>query len=279
MTVRDLVVDLCAEHLDALGGDPVSLQTLVGLLAACGVAEPSTRVAAAALRRAGWLTASRHGRETLLVPTAVLRESVAARDERVQRRLGPWDGQWRMVVYSVPETDRAARERVRRALARAGFGPLAPATWVSPHRCALDEVHVELAGERTSRLDLLTAHVADPRLSDGDLAARCWDLPRLAAAWTRVLDRLRAVAGVVPEGPAALGAHLRLRAETRAVLAGDPLLPPALQPEGWPAREVREAWADAGARLAAAARAHVAEALGAVTRPAVMRPAARPAVA
>ncbi|SFO31819.1 transcriptional regulator, PaaX family [Geodermatophilus obscurus] len=267
MTVRDLVVDLCAEHLDVLGGDPVSLQTLVGLLAACGVAEPSTRMAAGALRHAGWLTASRRGRETLLAPTALLRESVTARDERVQRRLGPWDGQWRMVVYSVPETDRAARERVRRGLARAGFGPLAPATWVSPHGSALTEVHAELGGERTSRLDLLTARVADPRLSDGELAARCWDLPGLATAWSRVLDRLRTVAPAVPEGPAALGLHLRLRAEMRAVLAGDPLLPTALQPAAWPARDVRDAWAGTGARLAAAARAHVAEVLAAVAPP------------
>ncbi|WP_369257491.1 PaaX family transcriptional regulator C-terminal domain-containing protein [Geodermatophilus amargosae] len=261
MTVRDLVVDLCTEHLDALGGDPVSLQTLVRLLAACGVAEPSARVAAAALRRAGWLGATRRGRETLVLPTALLRESVAARGERIQRRLDPWDGQWRMVVYSVPETDRAARERVRRGLARAGFGPLAPATWVSPHPSALDEVHAELAGERTSRLDLLTAHVADPRLSDVDLAARCWDLPRLAAAWSHVFDRLCAVAGQVPQGPAALALHLRLRADLRAVLAADPLLPAALQPPGWPARDVRDAWADTGARLAAAARAHVADVL------------------
>ncbi|MGY1685101.1 PaaX family transcriptional regulator C-terminal domain-containing protein [Geodermatophilus sp. SYSU D00867] len=265
MTVRDLVVDLCAEHLDAVTGDPVPLQALVGLLAACGVAEPSTRAAASALRRAGWLTASRRGRETLLAPTAALRAAVTTRCDRVRSRLGPWDGEWRMVVYGVPETDRAARERVRRGLARAGFGPLAPATWVSPHAAALEEVRAELAGERTSRLDLLTARVADPRLSDADLATRCWDLPRLAAAWTRVLDRLRAVADAVPQGPAALGRHLRLRADVRALLTGDPLLPPALQPEAWPAREVRDAWADAGARLAAAARAHVAEVLGAVT--------------
>ena len=262
MTVRDLVVDLCAEHLDVVTGDPVPLQALVGLLAACGVAEPSARMAASALRRAGWLAGARRGRETLLSPAAPLRASVAARDERITRRLAAWDGQWRMVVYGVPETDRAARERVRRGLVRAGFGPLAPATWVSPHRCALDEVRAELAGERTSRLDLLTAQVTDPWLSDGELAARCWDLPRLAGAWARVLDRLRAVAADPPEGAAALGLHLRLRAEMRAVLAADPLLPASLQPDRWPARDVREAWADTGGRLAALARAHVADVLG-----------------
>jgi phenylacetic acid degradation operon negative regulatory protein len=56
----------------------------------------------------------------------------------------------------------------------------------------------------------------------------------------------------------------------RAVLAGDPLLPAALQPASWPARDVRDAWADTGARLAAAARTHVADVLGvAVPRAAV----------
>jgi phenylacetic acid degradation operon negative regulatory protein len=268
MTVRDLVVDLCVEHLDAVVGEPVPLQSLVRLLAACGVADSSTRVAVAALRRAGWLTATRRGRETLCAPTPALRETVTARRQRLEQRLHPWDGQWRMVVYGVPETDRAARERVRRGLTRAGFGPLAPATWVSPHPSALDEVHAELAGVPTSRLDLLTARVADPRLSDDALAARCWDLPRLGASWSRVLERLHAVAGSLPEGPDALGRHLSLRADVRAVLAGDPLLPPVLQPAGWPAGEVRETWADTGARLAAAARAYVAEVLDAVTPPA-----------
>jgi phenylacetic acid degradation operon negative regulatory protein len=81
-----------------------------------------------------------------------------------------------------------------------------------------------------------------------------------------VLDRLRGADAAA--GPAALGLHLRLRAETRAVLAGDPLLPAALQPAGWPARDVRDAWAGAGARLAAAARAHVADVLGVVGTPA-----------
>jgi phenylacetic acid degradation operon negative regulatory protein len=69
----------------------------------------------------------------------------------------------------------------------------------------------------------------------------------------------------VPQGPAGLALHLRLRAELRAVLAADPLLPAPLQPAGWPARDVRDAWADTGARLAAAAREHVADVLGVVS--------------
>jgi phenylacetic acid degradation operon negative regulatory protein len=83
-----------------------------------------------------------------------------------------------------------------------------------------------------------------------------------------VLDRLRTVSAAPPEGPAALAVHLRLRAEMQAVLAGDPLLPRPLQPDAWPARDVRLAWADTGARLAAAARAHVVDVLGSLPRPA-----------
>jgi hypothetical protein len=138
----------------------VRLQALVSLLQSFDVAEPTARMTTAGLRRTGWLDATRRGRETLYAPTERLRGAVRRRWTRVDERLGPWDGHWRMVIYTVPETDRSARDRVRRTLARHGFGPLAPATWLSPHGSALDEVRAEPADEPLGRLDLLTARVA-----------------------------------------------------------------------------------------------------------------------
>ena len=69
MTVRDLVVDLFTEHVDAVTDQPVRLQSLVTLLRALGVAEPTARTTTAGLRRTGWLHATRRGRETLYTPT------------------------------------------------------------------------------------------------------------------------------------------------------------------------------------------------------------------
>ncbi|MGY1690075.1 PaaX family transcriptional regulator [Geodermatophilus sp. SYSU D01105] len=260
MTVRDLVVDLFSEHLDAVTDQPVRLRALVTLLEAFEVAEPTTRMTTAALRRSGWLAASRRGRETLYTPTDDLRAAVRARWARLDERLGPWDGRWRMVIYTVPETDRSARERVRRTLTRHGFGPLAPATWLSPHKVALDDVRTELAREPLSRLDLLTAQVTqETGGSDTELAARCWDLQGVAAAYRRVIDGIRAVlAGPAPDGVSALVTHLRVLAEIRRVGVSDPMLPDALRPPGWPGAELWEAWQELCARLHGPAREHVA---------------------
>ncbi|MGY1637042.1 PaaX family transcriptional regulator C-terminal domain-containing protein [Geodermatophilus sp. SYSU D00742] len=263
MTVRDLVVDLFSEHVDAVTDEPVRLRSLVTLLDHFDVAEPTSRMTTAALRRSGWLAASRRGRETLYSPTQVLRDAVRTRWRRLDERLAPWDGRWRMVIYTVPETDRSARERVRRTLTRHGFGPLAPATWLSPHRVALDDVRKELAGEPISRLDLLTAQVTgEAGGSDTDLAARCWDLQAVAAAYRQETARLRAVlAAPVPDGPQALVTHLRALAAVRRACAGDPMLPDALRPPGWPGAELRRTWEELCARLHGPARAHVAAVL------------------
>ncbi|MBB3086183.1 PaaX family transcriptional regulator [Geodermatophilus sabuli] len=263
MTVRDLVVDLFSHHIDAVTDEPVRLQALVALLEHFHVAEPTSRMTMATLRRYGWLAASRRGRETLYTPTEVLRSSVRTRWTRLDERLGPWDGRWRMVIYTVPETDRSARERVRRTLARHGFGPLAPATWLSPHRVALDDVRIELAGEPISRLDLLTAQVTEETgCSDTDLAARCWDLQGVAAAYRQEIARLRAVlAGPTPDGPQALVTHLRALASVRRTSTADPVLPDALRPAGWPGAEMREAWSEVCERLLGPAREHVAAVL------------------
>lgn len=263
MTVRDLVVDLFAEHLDAVTDRPVRLQALVALLHGFDVAEPTARMTTAGLRRAGWLHASRRGRETLYTPTEVLRAAVRRRGTRLDERLGPWDGHWRMVIYTVPEADRSARERVRRTLARHGFGPLAPATWVSPHRSALDEVRSELADEPLGRLDLLTARVTqETGGSDTELAARCWDLQAVADAYRRETDRLRGIlAAPPPDGATALVTHLRGLAAVRRIAARDPLLPPGLRPPGWPGQAMREAWGEVSDRLREPARAHVAAVL------------------
>jgi DNA-binding transcriptional regulator PaaX len=272
MTVRQLVVDLFAEHVDAVTDEPVRLQALVTLLAALDVAEPTTRMTTASLRRAGWLAASRRGRETLYTPTDELRAAVRARWARLDARLGPWDGRWRVVIYTVPETDRSARERVRRTLTRHGFGPLAPATWVSPHKVALDDVRTELAGEPIARLDLLTAQVtAETGGSDSELAARCWDLQAVAAAYRREIAALRAVLADPPgDGETAMVVHLRALADVRRVGAGDPMLPDALRPPGWPGGELREAWTDFCGRVLGPARAYVAAVLG---RPGGLEPA------
>lgn len=274
MTVRDLVSDLFAEHLDRLTAHPVRLQTLVALLEDLEIAEPTTRVAMAGLRREGLFTASRSGRETLYTPTDRLRAVRERRQERLDQRLLPWDGRWRMVIYTVPETDRATRERVRRTLGRHGFGMLAPATWISPQEAALDEVRAELATEPIARLDVLRATMADADMpsTDFELAHRCWDLDALAAGWRELTASFRGqLAAPCPSGAEALRAHLRSLRAFRVMVGSDPFLPPELKATDWPGQDACDTWTELSARLADPAREHVgarlAEDVGEVVAP------------
>jgi CRISPR-associated endonuclease Cas2 len=46
-----------------------------------------------------------------------------------------WDKRWRIVIFDIPETRRALRERVRRLVREFGFLKLQDSVWVFPYDC------------------------------------------------------------------------------------------------------------------------------------------------
>lgn len=46
-----------------------------------------------------------------------------------------WDGQWTMVMFDIPNTQRVARNAFRTRLKRLGLQPFQESTWVSPYPC------------------------------------------------------------------------------------------------------------------------------------------------
>lgn len=45
-----------------------------------------------------------------------------------------WDGQWRMIIFDVPEKKRKYRDYLRKMLKTVGFKELQKSTWVTPHK-------------------------------------------------------------------------------------------------------------------------------------------------
>lgn len=214
MKPRTVVFDLFGDHLryvdSGAGLGAVRLQALVELLELFGVGESATRVVLARMRREGWFDSHRAGRQTVYALTprswALLDDGRTRIFERVDTA---WDGAWRQVIYAVPEADRAERETLRRTLAWHGFGPLAAATWVSPHD-RLDDVAAALAGLTATRLDLLTSR-ARSRAADREMAARCWDLVALGRDYAELVTELEALPGG-QTGAEALRTQLQLLA-------------------------------------------------------------------
>ena len=259
MRPRSVIFDLFGDHLRYHGGAACT-QALCELLEVFEVGEPTARIALARMRTEGWFASHRQGRQVVYALTdKTWRLLDEGRTRILQRIERDWDGQWRMVIYAVPEQDRAQRERLRRTLSWLGFGPLATATWISPHE-RLDQVERELSDGSTVRLDLLTCR-SRGRSDDLDMVERCWDLKALGRDYEDFIARLAALpparALAALPGAAALRLRIGLIADYRHFPFRDPDLPAQLLPGGWPGRRAHELFVAAHEALATPADAFV----------------------
>jgi phenylacetic acid degradation operon negative regulatory protein len=240
---RALVWDLFGDHLRYVGDGRIPMRALSALLGVFGVGDSTSRVVLARMRRERWFDTYRSGR---LSSYALTGRALALLDEGRSRIFGrgtsAWDGLWRMVIYAVPEPDRSQRDQLRKVLGWHGFGPLASATWISPHP-RLDVIAEALQERSAGRFDLLESRALD-RAVDREMARRCWDLDALAREYAGLLARyeklppLTALAAL--PGDQALRQQVELVTSYRTLPFRDPDLPGELLPEGWPGRRVHE---------------------------------------
>jgi phenylacetic acid degradation operon negative regulatory protein len=239
MKPRAILWDLFGDHLRYVDDGRVPMRALNRLLGAFGVGESTSRVVLSRMRREGWFTTYRDGRQTSYALTdRSIRMLDEGRTRIFDRGRDDWDGIWRLVIYSVPEESRGERDRVRRTLAWHGFGPLAAATWISPH-ARLETVRSAFADLTATRIDLLESRCLN-RAADREMAFRCWDLDGLGRdylALIRTYEQLPAPAELAAlPGPQALRRQVELVASYRTLPFRDPDLPAALLPEGWQGR-------------------------------------------
>jgi phenylacetic acid degradation operon negative regulatory protein len=260
---RSIVVDLFGDSLRYLGG-AARMQALSELLGVFDVGESTARVVLSRMRREGWFTTRREGRQTVYELTErswrVLDEG---RSRILDRGTAEWDGEWRVVLYTVPEAARAEREQVRRALSWLAFGSLAPSVWTSPHP-RLPEAAEALAGTSATRVELLTAR-SGGRDADRRMAARCWDLGALGRDYAELVTELEglppaAELATLP-GPEALRRRIQLIYTYRHFPFRDPDLPAELLPEGWPGRRAHTLFLAAHEAFGVAADPYVREVL------------------
>lgn len=260
---RSLVFDLFGDYLRYRGGE-VRLRHLTALLGFFDIPESTVRVVVGRLRRDGWLTSRREGRETVYALTdAAWRLLDEGRDRIFHRADGSWSGEWQMIIYSVPESERAVRDQLRKRLAWWGFGTLSPSVWISPHDRASAIAEAFPAGSAV-RLDVFRSR-SDAGTADAELVSRAWDLASLGedySAWLRrwepLLDRCRREP---PRGPEALVLRMRLVRDYRVFPFRDPDLPRELLPADWPGGRAFAVFIDLHDLLEQAAEAAVQDVL------------------
>jgi len=234
--------------------DAAWTQTLVDALGLIGFEEKAVRQALTRSAAAGLLTPRRAGRRTRWHLTAAGKDSLTAAKHRLFAT-GPepdWDGEWLILLTTVPENHRNLRHRLRTALAWAGFGSLGPGVWISPHPSRAPEARQVLAGlGEPVHAILLHARLDDPE-ERHRIVTQAWDLADIDRQYRDFIDRFTAAR---PDSPAAALAQLaHLVYQWRRLLLADPGLPPSLLPPQWSGERARQLLLDRHTRWRGLAR-------------------------
>lgn len=266
---RSLVFDLFGDYLRYRGGE-TRLRVLVELASAFDVPAATVRVAVARLRTEGWLLSRRDSRETIYALTDASWKVLDDGRERIFRRaVEPWDGQWHMVIYSVPESERRVREQLRNSLAWAGFGQLSPATWLSPHNRG-KQIKDAFRDKPSVRLDLFQTRSAGAA-KDREIASRCWDLEGLNNAYRELVMsynlRLPSYRAGRVQGADALVERMRLVHDYRLFPFRDPDLPVELLTHDWSGDLAHNLFLEAHGLLREPAEAYVDRVIDSLSPP------------
>jgi phenylacetic acid degradation operon negative regulatory protein len=268
---RALLLTLYGAYLRDLGGW-AAVADLVTLMEDVEVGAHSTRSAISRMKQGGFLIAERrHGVAGYVLTeeaTAMLQEG----DERIYQVIeqADADGDWIMVVFSVPEEERAQRHRLRSRLAWLGFGQLSSGVWIAPSSTA---PHARRMLERTGLDGYVTTWIGRPDdpASIEDWIGDAWDLSGLAAAYRDFAAAhepvVAALESEAADDRAAFAAYLRLLSHWRRLPFMDPGLPRRFLPSPWPGDHAREVFARGRDALEEPGRRHVMATVGAAAEP------------
>lgn len=262
LTPRSLILDLFGDYLRYVDAE-VRLGHLTALLGAFDIAPATVRVTLSRLRREGWFTSHRVGRETVYRLSDHMLDVLEQGRRRIfAPPLITWDRTWTMAIYQLSEAERQGREELRKVLAWHGFGPLTTSTWLAPGD-RREDVELAIRAMYTDRIDVFCCTSRDDE-HDRELAGRCWDLQGLAKEYEVFLETwsgLASGAGALT-GARALVARTELISTFRQFPFRDPRLPAELCPPGWPGVRAHELFLTVHRGLGPAARTHVGEVLG-----------------
>ncbi|MGI8413061.1 MAG: PaaX family transcriptional regulator C-terminal domain-containing protein [Solirubrobacteraceae bacterium] len=221
-------------------GEQLAGPVLMRLLADLGLSSSASRSLLLRMRREGWLSSERVGREARYR----LSPFIDAAQARIERRLRGdrpvWSGSFDGVLYTVPERHRAFRDRLRRSAQLLGYVTLRPGLLIATtDRCEelTSLLPPQPPGSRLLRTRL-TLSPQDSRRVAGEL----WNLDALDARYRAVLAEAQARTARAQRHPprdrAAFQAFAATTFPVYEIGGQDPDLPAALLPSDWPGERV-----------------------------------------
>lgn len=197
---------------------PVNALIRVGAL--FDIAERTMRVALTRMVASGDVVAE-NGVYRL---SARLVERQARQDESCWPHTGRWRGDWEMGVVTTSSRPLAGRVELRRSMFALRLAELREGVWLRPANLVR-----EVPSAVSDQCMFFKGH---PEGDPLELTKSLWDLDAWAAEARRLQEAL--------DDATELKAGFLVSAEVFRHLLIDPVLPPELLPEGWPAADLRD---------------------------------------
>ncbi|MGV8873733.1 MAG: PaaX family transcriptional regulator C-terminal domain-containing protein [Rhodococcus sp. (in: high G+C Gram-positive bacteria)] len=232
-SATSLVRTVLGAYVRPLGGW-FAISEFVVWMDALGVPSESTRIAVTRLKKKGIVESSTYEGRTGYRITAQADTMFSRGDDRIFgfRRMADGDP-FRLISFTIPETQRAARHQLRRRLTGIGCGTVSPGLWIAPEYLAPEASAIVDALELSQYVTTFVASEIAPPATLRESAAQWWDLAGIA-------DRHRAFLTTydsevrVQDPRDAFVTFAPLLDEWRVIPYVDPGLPPSMTPEDWP---------------------------------------------
>lgn len=233
-------------------GKAIPVAAVVRLLAGLDAEPTSVRSSISRLKKKGVLVSRKTGHGSGYALFEGLEAHMLAGDERIFSRHSASIGDaWLLVSFSVPESERQKRHKIRTGLARMGFGAVTAGLYIGPARLQTDAVEYIREHQLWDYVDLF---VGEPS-GHGDIQAkvgRWWDLDALASEYQAFVEayrldaetwqsRLREGTGTPRE---AFRLYVPMLTQWRRLPFLDPGLPPELLPPNWIGITARKLFSD-----------------------------------
>ncbi|MCP4537655.1 MAG: phenylacetic acid degradation operon negative regulatory protein PaaX [Chloroflexi bacterium] len=238
---QDLVFTLYGDYIRHRGGEAWT-GSLIELLSLFGLSGQAVRSTLSRMSQKGWLESRKSGRHSYYSMTPKCLKLLEEGARRIfQPRCDPWNGQWHLLTYSIPETKRHLRRKLRRRLLWLGFGALNHVTWIS--HCDLQSDVEQIVNDLQVRpyVEFFTAE-HHGFASDQEIVARCWNLEQLNDYYDTLIARYdppfqenqaRLIAGKALELQECFEQRFMLVHEYRFSPYVDPNLPLELLSDDW----------------------------------------------
>ncbi|MCP4424505.1 MAG: hypothetical protein GY803_08445 [Chloroflexi bacterium] len=223
-------------------GGKIWTSDLLYLMEILGVSERAVRSALSRMARNDWLSSSKEGRKSQYALTDRGRTLLEKGARRIfEPSFTNWNGQWHLVLYSIPKKERPKRHKLRTQLAWLGFGRLASGCWISPHN-RIDELNnilVEL--DAKSHVKMFSGQYFGPAAVE-KMVNQCWDLNELEKQYQSFISRYQQeyldcqeqhVSSQYLDPQICFVRRFWLTHEFQSIPLTDPNLPPSLLPPEW----------------------------------------------